>query len=523
MKRREFLSSAIGLTGSLAPILAFGRTAPCPPGVVSVNQGNPVRTACSASTFSEVAEAPQWVNELPVNSGWQPIAGGPDWPGLLPWQRGNRIDDVKATPIDIKGFRAGIQDVIKPWCGGAYNPDRKELLLVANGGGGGYAGNETYTLEFSRDIPGWRRLVDRTPDAYMDVDDNSWSNWSSTTSPGYLTVATHRDGPSGQLGDGRPRAMHTFGQVAYANGRVWNTGQPAATPNLNAQGLFSLDREWVAQQPGDFAPWTLGDIMPFRLHGTAQIVTGSPPGKSFGCCAHDPVTNRLWNYADDTIWAVSTTTGGIEVHDHKFTSQIYSGQTRGGWAVYVPGPDGDITKRVILVGLVRRVGQQILVHDLHSNTFSIAAATPAFQWDEDSYWSNWEAPGVENGGHGMVPGSSSFKSYLKTNNPYLQNEFSYGMGSVYSAADDSVYIGIVPARLGGTKGGQVRVLNPRTMTLTELPNPGMRPIALAGARPGVKRLQWGNLQRFGMVEFGTARVLFHAADSLGPTHAWRIA
>jgi len=134
MKRREFLSSAIGLTGSLAPMLAFGRTAPCPPGVVSVNRGNPVRTACSAATFSEVAEAPQWVNELPVNSGWQPIAGGPEWPGLLPWQRGDRIDDVKATPIDIKGFRAGIQDVIKPWCGGAYNPDRKELLLVANGG-----------------------------------------------------------------------------------------------------------------------------------------------------------------------------------------------------------------------------------------------------------------------------------------------------------------------------------------------------------------------------------------------------
>jgi hypothetical protein len=60
------------------------------------------------------------------------------------------------------------------------------------------------------------------------------------------------------------------------------------------------------------------------------------------------------------------------------------------------------------------------------------------------------------------------------------------------------------------------------MTLTELPNAGMRPIALAGARSDVKRLQFGNLQRFGMVEFGTARVLFHAADSLGPTHAWRI-
>jgi len=247
-------------------LLALGRT-PCPPGLVSVNSGSPARTTCAASPANRIEGVPQWVNELPVNSGWQPIAGGPEWPGLLPWQRGDRIDDVKATPIDIKGFRAGIHDVIKPWCGGAYNPDRKELLLVANGGGGGYAGNETYTLEFSRDTPGWRRLVDRTPDAYMDVDDNSWSNWSSTSSPGYLTVATHRDGPSGQPGDGRPKAMHTFGQVAYANGRIWNTGQPAATPNLNAQGLFSLDREWVAQQPGDFAPWTLGDIMGWVAFG----------------------------------------------------------------------------------------------------------------------------------------------------------------------------------------------------------------------------------------------------------------
>jgi hypothetical protein len=120
----------------------------------------------------------------------------------------------------------------------------------------------------------------------------------------------------------------------------------------------------------------------------------------------------------------------------------------------------------------------------------------------------------------MVPGSAQYNQYLENALPYLSNEFSYGMGAIYS--DGLVYVGIVPARLGGTVGGQVRVLDPTTFTWSELPNTGMRPIVLAGAPATSSRVQWGNWQRFNIVEWPNAKVLIHAADSYGPTHAWRI-
>jgi len=53
MKRREFLTSAVGLTGSLLPALAMARKEPCPPSSLSVNGSDPAQAACIAPGDAE--------------------------------------------------------------------------------------------------------------------------------------------------------------------------------------------------------------------------------------------------------------------------------------------------------------------------------------------------------------------------------------------------------------------------------------------------------------------------------------
>jgi hypothetical protein len=60
-------------------------------------------------------------------------------------------------------------------------------------------------------------------------------------------------------------------------------------------------------------------------------------------------------------------------------------------------------------------------------------------------------------------------------------------------------------------------------SLSELSNEGVRPIPLENGPSCLARVQWGNWQRFNIVEFGPVKVLVHAADAHGPTHVWRIA
>ena len=44
MKRRDFLITSAGLTGSMLPVLTLGR--PCPPATLSVDGGSTATTAC---------------------------------------------------------------------------------------------------------------------------------------------------------------------------------------------------------------------------------------------------------------------------------------------------------------------------------------------------------------------------------------------------------------------------------------------------------------------------------------------
>jgi hypothetical protein len=49
MKRRDFLITSAGLTGSLLPVLAYGR--PCPPSTLSVEGGTTANTTCTSGNM----------------------------------------------------------------------------------------------------------------------------------------------------------------------------------------------------------------------------------------------------------------------------------------------------------------------------------------------------------------------------------------------------------------------------------------------------------------------------------------
>jgi hypothetical protein len=421
----------------------------------------------------------------------------------------------------VNGDKYGpIGDVIVSWGGGTVDPERKELLLCLNGGHTNYLGNESYALQFNiPNGPAWKRLCDPTPMAptaeypgiygALDVSRNFLTG-------GSFNPAT--DIPAVHL-DGRPRASHTSGnyQFAYDNageGRAWFILQTSVSEDsgASAQGIVSFNRSAVAALPGDFAPYST--LNPYQIHGIVGL-TGTTANFHFGPSAYDPVTGNVWGYGNTRAWAFNVNTKNLSFVSFSTGATLGSLGYKGAWAVCLP----DLRK--VFIGATRTAGQPVWVHDLTNNTFTRYFTTPSLQWDPDSYFDNYANPGVPNGG--WNGGGNNYSTV-----PYMFDQFIYGMGAVYT--NGLVYVGPVPARLGGTLGGQIRVLNPAQMLAgancwTELPNSGMRPVAMNNplSLDGDGGKQNGNFQRFNLIDFESEKILIHAADAYGPAHAWRMA
>lgn len=82
---------------------------------------------------------------------------------------------------------SGPQDVIRAWCGGAYD-SKRERLIVWGGGHAGYAGNELYAF------------------------DTNTLTWERLTDPSSLDGWTKGDD---LMPDGRPVSVHTYDQLNY--------------------------------------------------------------------------------------------------------------------------------------------------------------------------------------------------------------------------------------------------------------------------------------------------------------------
>lgn len=89
--------------------------------------------------------------------------------------------------------------ITNQYAGACFDTDRNELLIVAAGGHGDYAGNEALSLPLMADAPQWVRL-------------NNRSQVVVNTLPDPYVPAT--------FPDGRCRAMHHGGRSVYAGGKV---------------------------------------------------------------------------------------------------------------------------------------------------------------------------------------------------------------------------------------------------------------------------------------------------------------
>jgi hypothetical protein len=197
------------------------------------------------------------------------------------------------------------------WCGAAYDSDAQELLYVANGGHGDYAGNEAYALALWSDSPYWYRLTDPTPSSLMNA---IYDNAGSSSVAGYpQNDATTQKWPHAVYRDGRSRAMHTSGHPVYVprsapgGGRVWFPVQSSIESGSGGPslGVVSFNRyhegtptnrtQRPLPHPGTTFLEDAKSAGPWACHGVVNNRGYYATGLTFG---------YSWLAPDGKIWTV---------------------------------------------------------------------------------------------------------------------------------------------------------------------------------------------------------------------------
>lgn len=282
MKRRDFLSTSVGLAGAtLLPALARGAD-PCPPPVLSVGSGASVNTSCGPPAAP--GAAPAWFTGLAEKT-WTKIATG----------TGQRLVDVSPSPsLTIDGRT--LDSLITSWTGGCVDQNRGEFVMAANGGHAAYAGNECYVCKVRTDTPRWYRLNDPTPAASVLFD------------PPTSGVA--------QNADGRMRTVHNWHRMCFANGKVWHPSQDAYySPTNSVQGVWSFDRDSFGDDPRAWPVAWANNPGPWRSYG----VVSSSGAFLGGPSAFDRVSGLIWSFGEQNpntypYWSVDTRTGASRVY-----------------------------------------------------------------------------------------------------------------------------------------------------------------------------------------------------------------
>lgn len=346
MKRREFLVTSVGLTGTLLPSFASAQVKPCPPPLLGLGDRNTVATSC---------QAPTWFSELPEKT-WVQIAAGSSFAGSA-WQRGTAFRDVipghpgdhiPALPMVNMFSQEGPTAVFDVWTGACVDQDRKQLLLVANGGHFGYAGNEVYALDLDGAAPAYVRLTDPTPPG-LDSAGNPTYVWNNVVTPYWRNDRSERAPASfndgiGQGSPGRMRPVHNYHRVNYANGRAWHCSQDGfTTSGGQTPAVWSFNRDWVESQSEkplrhrvsqSANVWT-SHGMP-ELTGDYQYNTHRFNGYP---SAYDPLSHKIYQFTSlqnaagsaYQAYSVDTRTGQIST----FAIPLPALAAGGSWAVCV--------------------------------------------------------------------------------------------------------------------------------------------------------------------------------------------
>jgi hypothetical protein len=283
------------------------------------------RTFSLTVTAAASSATPAWFTDLPAKS-WKALADGTG----LTTVGGDRLDQAAlqssyvwptdpADPLTpsapVTGAQGGLMNSPSNYCqnsnGMAVDAAEGDCLLVANGGHGGYMGNETMRLNLRSATPGWERYIDSTPPWHIQ---SILSGSESFISPegqisGTFSYACYTDGPEwtfptyaqpNSAVTRRPAAMHTSCIPTYAEGKVWLSIQNST--NLEGgSSTFSKLAVNIASRRVDptLKLWTYGDIAPWEFHGVMTDLTtwnskGDQTNFLFPTSGYDPETGRIW-------------------------------------------------------------------------------------------------------------------------------------------------------------------------------------------------------------------------------------
>lgn len=164
----------------------------------------------------------------------------------------------------------GQPGVIDDWCGAVASPH--SLIIAAQGGHLGYAGNEVYEFVFNVASPRWYRRVDPSTSVQQEV--AYYSDGKPTSRHGYAHECYIGSGTNGN------RWFSHHASAVYGNGGT-HLGKPASwqidTASYDAQGTFNdytgvtaydnfcaydsaTHKVWVQEGPGGQADWTLHSL-----------------------------------------------------------------------------------------------------------------------------------------------------------------------------------------------------------------------------------------------------------------------
>lgn len=196
---------------------------------------------CDANDPS-LGDAERALVEMPADSWWS----APNTPF------GPVCDTPEHAPLH---GNSGCNSVITAWGGGAWDPDRGQMLLFG-GGHGDYWGNEVYGFDVA--TMSWKILVEASPG---------------------MTADDLNEDP---LDDGTPVSRHTYDGLQYLTGphRFFSFGGSMAANGFATTVTWTLDVDsgaWQNMEPG-------GDGTPFNgANGTFWMGT-----------AYDEATNRVF-------------------------------------------------------------------------------------------------------------------------------------------------------------------------------------------------------------------------------------
>lgn len=156
------------------------------------------------------------------------------------------------------------------WIGAAVDPGRRELVIGAPGGHGGWPGNEVYVWRAAEDPPRWVRTRTGSTGSAQDVE----------------------NGP-GTYADGQPSSTHSYHRPVCARGHFWLPGLDSVQSASGwwTTATFSYD---LAQESGGV----------WRSHGRL-LTTGTINKWLGGSSAYDPVTDKIYatpQYGAENRW-----------------------------------------------------------------------------------------------------------------------------------------------------------------------------------------------------------------------------